>query len=69
MLLTSAASKMSQNEVQAINSDVKEHMGKNSTEENGESIHLTNRQVELISETWSLVRVDLEKAGMVMFMK
>ena len=60
---------MSQSEIQTVDSDAKEHTGKNSKEENGVGVQLTNRQVELISETWSLVRVDLEKAGLVMFMK
>lgn len=35
-------------------------------EENGE-LNLTSRQLELITQTWKLV--DLEEAGMVMFMK
>ena len=42
-------------------------------EENAESADsgapLTNRQVELITQTWNIVRKDLEKAGTVMFMK
>lgn len=40
--------------------------GKDSAKENAE---LTNRQVELIIDTWSYVRVDLEKAGTVLFVK
>ena len=37
-------------------------------EENGElDLKLTNRQLELITQTWKLV--DLEEAGMVMFLK
>ena len=60
---------MSQNEVETRSSDVTENTGNESTEENGVAVELTNRQVELITETWSLVRKDLEKAGMVMFIK
>ena len=30
---------------------------------------LTERQIELIQETWKLVAQDLEGAGMVMFLK
>lgn len=40
--------------------------GKDLAKENAE---LTNRQVELIIDTWSYVRVDLEKAGTVLFVK
>ena len=56
---------MSQSEVHAaVPAAETEH-----TEKNDLNVQLTNRQVELISETWKLVRTDLEKAGTVMFMK
>ena len=58
---------MSQGETDAAN-HVADTSGKpgSAAEENAQ---LTNRQVELIIETWSYIRVDLEKAGTVLFVK
>ena len=56
-------SKMSETDTTANHVDAS---GKDSAKENAE---LTNRQVELIIDTWSYVRVDLEKAGTVLFVK
>ena len=55
---------MSQNGIDAANDAAAS--GKDSKEEN---LQLTNRQVELIIDTWSYVRVDLEKAGTILFVK
>ena len=56
---------MSQSETDAANHTASS--GKDSAAE--ENIQLTNRQVELILDTWSYVRLDLEKAGAVLFVK
>ena len=57
--------KMSQSEADTANHTASS--GKDSAAE--ENVQLTNRQVELIIDTWSYVRLDLEKAGTVLFVK
>jgi hypothetical protein len=55
---------MSQSETNAAN-----HAASSGKDSADEDIQLTNRQVELILNTWSYVRLDLEKAGTVLFVK
>lgn len=56
--------KMSQSETDAAN-----HTASSEKDSAEEDAQLTNRQVELIIDTWSYVRLDLEKAGTVLFIK
>lgn len=55
---------MSQSETDAAN-----HAAASEKDSKEENVQLTNRQVELIIDTWSYVRVDLEKAGTILFVK
>lgn len=63
-IVVAPSGKMSEGEIHAVAAADAD------SKENGEEApKLTNKQAELITQTWELVKQDLEKAGMIMFMK